>query len=102
MGKKVPFYLEYLKDEFEMRIEKNSQYSLRAFARWLTVDPSFLSKVFSRQKVLSLEVADKIVKKLAPEERDIRDKFVKSVSDELACHVLCKFDSALTSCKEDT
>lgn len=98
MGAQTPFYLEYLKSQFDKRLEKNTHYSLRSFARWLSIDPSFLSKVFSRQKVLSLEFAEKIVTKLEPLDKGIRDQFIKSVANEQACYSLNKFDPSLTEC----
>ena len=101
MGSKIPFYLKYLKEEFDRRLETNPQYSMRSFAKWLDIDSSFLSKVFSRQKVLSLNFADQIINKLSSEDKGLRDKFIKSVSEEIACASLDKFDANLTDCDSE-
>lgn len=57
-------YRSYLKSEFENRIEKNSKYSLRAFARDLMVSPQFLSHILSGKKHISVSTAVQISEKL--------------------------------------
>jgi hypothetical protein len=47
-------YRAFLKSELEERMEKNSSYSLRAFARDLTVSPQMLSLVLNGKKTTSL------------------------------------------------
>ena len=41
--------IEILKKEFEAKKQRNGAYSLRAFARFLEIDPSNLSKIMSYQ-----------------------------------------------------
>ncbi|MCB9091200.1 MAG: hypothetical protein H6621_10830 [Halobacteriovoraceae bacterium] len=98
MGAKCPFFIQYLKEELDQRKLRNSNYSHRAFSQWLEVDPSFLSKVFSRQRVFSLKVADSIIRKLNPDDSEMREKFLTSVSEEMRCHSLNKYDTELTDC----
>jgi plasmid maintenance system antidote protein VapI len=50
--------------EFEQRRERKPSYSLRAFARFIELDPSHLSKVFRGQRGLSQERASAIFRKL--------------------------------------
>lgn len=55
---------QVLKQEFEKRREKNTRYSLRSFARDLSLTSSQLSKVFNGLAGLSQESAAKIAKTL--------------------------------------
>jgi uncharacterized protein (TIGR02147 family) len=57
-------YRQFLKDELEKRIQGNSAYSLRAFARDLAVTPQQLSFVLNKKKGLSLEAAFKVATRL--------------------------------------
>ena len=57
-------YRDLLKSEFNHRQSKNKNYSLRSFARDLTLDPGHLSMVMSQKKNLSLNRAMLIAKKL--------------------------------------
>ncbi|BBM83651.1 hypothetical protein [Candidatus Uabimicrobium amorphum] len=97
MGQKIPFYVEYLCNELQDRVARNPQYSLRAFAKFLDIDASFLSKVMSRKKVLSLKKVDEIVEKLRLTEEE-RKKFILSIANEQKCASLTKVDNDLTSC----
>lgn len=58
------YYLHLLKEELEQRTKENSKFSLRAFALFLEVDPGGLSKILSGKKLLTPELADKIISKL--------------------------------------
>ncbi len=98
MGKKIPFYITYLSTEFEKKKAKNPRFSLRAFSQWLEVDPSLFSKILSRQNIPSLKMANKMILKLNPDDTQLREKFLKSVSEENACKELHKLDSDLTDC----
>ncbi len=57
-------YREILKEEFEVRVQKNPRYSLRAFARDLGVAPSRIIETLSYKRGLSRTVASRIVKSL--------------------------------------
>lgn len=58
-------YHQVLQSEFAKRCDKNSRYSLRAFARALGIEPSALSQFLSKTRVPSYKMAQKIVKALA-------------------------------------
>ncbi|MFS4460461.1 helix-turn-helix domain-containing protein [Bdellovibrio sp. HCB2-146] len=58
------FYRTYLKEELQRRKERNSRYSLRAFAKTLSIDNGQLSKIISGKALLSVDLADNISKKL--------------------------------------
>jgi uncharacterized protein (TIGR02147 family) len=57
-------YREVLRDELTNRIQKNSKYSLRAFARDLDISNSMLSEILNKKKMLSTEKARSICKNL--------------------------------------
>ncbi|MBX3019469.1 MAG: TIGR02147 family protein [Bdellovibrionaceae bacterium] len=51
---------EYLHDELGQRVQRNSRYSLRAFAKALSLNPAELSQVLKGQRKLSLNSAFKV------------------------------------------
>lgn len=53
-----------LLEELEVRCNRNSRYSLRAFARFLGLTPSRLSEIMNRRSGLSRELAEKMAKRL--------------------------------------
>lgn len=57
-------YIQFLNDELEQRINQNSSYSLRAFARDLTLSPGNLSEILKGKRPLSVKNAVKISAKL--------------------------------------
>jgi transcriptional regulator with XRE-family HTH domain len=61
----------HLEQEFEKRSQKNPQYSLRAFAKSLGVDSSYLSKVLSKKRSLNGKALYSFAEKLSfPAELD--------------------------------
>ena len=66
---------DYLKEEFEIRRGKNSQYSLRAFARDLKIGISTLSKLFSGKAQPSLSLQKTIVSGLNIEPQTLQKIF---------------------------
>lgn len=54
-------YRTYLRAELEVRIQKNSAYSLRAFAQQLGMTPQMLSFVLNRKKNISLNMAERLL-----------------------------------------
>jgi transcriptional regulator with XRE-family HTH domain len=56
--------LEALHSEFAKRRSKNERYSLRAFARFLQLEPSYLSKVLRGHRRMSLPTITKIAERL--------------------------------------
>lgn len=81
----------------QRRKELNRRYSLRSFARDIGVDNGFLSKLLKGKSLLSLEIADRISKKLKLSSSD-RSIFIKSAAEEQQCHALYLLDPTLTTC----
>lgn len=52
--------IEFLRDEYARRRQKNPAYSLRAFARYLGISPARLSQVLSRKRPLTRGQLDKM------------------------------------------
>jgi len=74
-------YRKILSEEYSRRSTAKPYYSQNAFARFLGIDHTYLSKLLSGKILLSLDVADKITKKLKlPTE--IRTKFLMSAAEE--------------------
>lgn len=90
-------YRLILKREYQTRVLRNPRYSQNAFAKFLGIDSTYLSKLLKGKILLSLDLAEKITKKLdlAHEERRI---FILSAADEQQCHALYLLDSSLTKC----
>lgn len=55
---------KHLTSEFERRCQQNSRYSLRAFARSLSVDSSYLSKILSGKRKLSRHALSKLAERI--------------------------------------
>lgn len=90
-----------LKRHFDLKISKNKRYSLRSFARFLGVDPTYLSKLLSGKLLLSLDTADRMTKKLKVEGEE-RTTFLLSAAEEQKCHALYLIDPSLTDCNPAT
>jgi uncharacterized protein (TIGR02147 family) len=56
MENATPFYVQMLKEKLSSRQKENPQYSLRAFARDIGVNPGTLVKVFKGERPLPLNV----------------------------------------------
>jgi uncharacterized protein (TIGR02147 family) len=76
-------YRSVLREELEVRCEKNSRYSLRAFSRDLGITSSRLSEVLGGRYGLSREAAEAIAKKLGWS-KDESDIFCDLVDSEHA------------------
>lgn len=74
----MKYYVEVITKDLSQRQEKNPQYSLRAYARDLGMEPSALSKIMRGLRPLTLKSAGDIAKslKLNPIERT---KFLESL-----------------------
>ena len=59
-----PIHLNILRSELQARITKNPQYSLRAFAANLCVDPSALCKILAGKQPLSASYCIRILRRL--------------------------------------
>ena len=91
------FYRTYLKQELERRKTKNARYSLRAFAKSLSIDNGQFSKIISGKVLLSVDLADKISKKLKLSGEE-RTKYLVSAAEEQKCYLLYAVDPSLTDC----
>lgn len=93
-------YIQILKDHFEKVKMKNSNYSLRAFAMFLGLDPSLLSRILSEKEIPSLDTADIICQKLKLPLEEAK-AFMQSVADEKICISLHKINPDYTDCENE-
>lgn len=93
------YYIQVLKSEFESRKLKNGSYSLRAFAKNLSIDPSLFSKIFNEKQLPTLETANTICTKLNLK-ASIAKRFMESIAEEKACVELYKINPNYTDCKD--
>jgi transcriptional regulator with XRE-family HTH domain len=91
------FYQTHLRAELNRRKSKNPRYSSRAFSKSLGVDNGLLSRLLSGKSLLSLDLADKISKKLKMT-NETRRAFILSAIEEQKCHALYLLDPTLTDC----
>lgn len=75
-------YRKAIQDVFNSRKKKNRKYSLRAFARDLDVNISFISRLLQSRRNLSLRMAEKFANKLFKDKKR-KDAFIKLVKLEL-------------------
>lgn len=78
---KPSYHVQVLLREIEKRKGKNSRYSLRAFAMFLGLAPSTLSRILTNGQELSVSATKKIMKKLQLTEEE-QVLFVASVAEE--------------------
>jgi hypothetical protein len=78
---KKPYHVKVLLAEMEKRKEINNRYSLRAFAKFLGIAPSTLSRVLTTGQELSVAGTRKIMKKLQLNDQE-RLLFIASVAEE--------------------
>jgi uncharacterized protein (TIGR02147 family) len=76
-----PDYRAYLSAVLQKRCLRNSNYSLRAYARDIAVAPSFISRLLNRKTTLSIDKAREIAPNLPLEEHE-QDYFVAMVEKE--------------------
>lgn len=76
-----PFHIRRLQQEIQIRKEKNPRYSLRAFAKFLGMGPSTLSRILSNQQELSQSACKNIIKKLKFNHDD-SVLFISSIAEE--------------------
>lgn len=81
------YHVQCLLNEFNLRKTKNSRYSLRSYARFLEMDPSALSRVFSGNQFLSVKAAALVLRKFEMIGSD-RHAFAVSVADERRADIL--------------
>lgn len=80
-SRRQPYHVAVLLEEFERRVGKNPRYSIRAFARFLSLHPSAVSRIFSGKQELSLRACPKVLKKLSLM-ADVQRLFLASVLAE--------------------
>ena len=73
-----PYYLARLSEEFSRRQRKNAAFSLRAYARFLKIQPPTLSAVLKGKRPLPFRIAEAITKKLELSPRE-REEFLTSI-----------------------
>ena len=75
--------IDWLRNEYARRREKNPQYSLRAFALSLKIKSGPLSELLNRKRPLSAKVAKQFAERLAlsPQETD---RFLASLQSEMS------------------
>lgn len=86
--------IEVLKKEFESRKRRNHSYSLRAFSRFLDVDPSNLSKIMSYQVTPGERLKKKLAQKIGIEtEIPFEDlSYRKTEDDHYSSHAIDIFN----------
>lgn len=77
-----PFYSQKISEEFERRKNKNSRYSLRAFARYLGLNPGTLSQVLSGQRGIPEYQASGLCEKLGLNESETAE-FMQSLDPKI-------------------
>ncbi len=89
MPNQLPFHIQALKREFERRRKKNPQYSLRAYARSLELDPSALCRILAEKQPLSLKAAKRIQGKLNLSSDELH-QFLLSVVESKSAETLAR------------
>ncbi len=76
----LPLYLEILNREFSSRRSRNRRYSLRAFARFLQIDPGVLSMILAEKRIPSKQFSQRIPKFLHLSSEEAR-AFLLSIAE---------------------
>lgn len=71
----------WIMNELDRRVKKNPSYSLRSFARYLGLSPSYLSRIISNQRTLSLRSALVIAESLELSEKE-KEELISLVKEE--------------------
>lgn len=75
------YHVEFLKAELEKRKQKNARYSMRAFASFLDIHPSALSRILNGIQEISLPTAQIVLQQLKMSD-DEKRLFLASVAEE--------------------
>ncbi len=97
MGDKIPFYVQVLTNELKKRQGVNKRYSIRAFAAYLRVDPTYISKCLMGKQSMSFEIAEKVIARLSLID-DQRIEFLRSIAEQQSCMRLNKHDASVSGC----
>jgi len=95
----LPFYIKLLLSEIEKRKAKNPRYSLRAFARFLGMSPSTLSRILSNRQELSHTACKNLMKKLKFNHDD-SILFISSIAEERKRRAYNELYSLIEDAKE--
>lgn len=87
-------HLEILSRELEARVQKNTRYSLRAYAKFLGLHSSALSRVMSGKLEMTSETGVKIAKRLKLSEDETR-VFIHSILQSRSARELAKVGKLL-------
>jgi uncharacterized protein (TIGR02147 family) len=74
-----PFYISKLNSELKKRIQKNPSYSIRSFARDLSIDSSSLSAIINGKRKIPLNKIEVIAQKICENESELK-AFLKSAN----------------------
>lgn len=80
------YLIDVLNGDLRKRKLKNPRYSLRAYARFLGLDPSTLSRILSGKQTPSIEVARKLLRKLCLSPQENR-KIVASLAEDAKARI---------------
>lgn len=73
----------WLQKQFTDRCKKNARYSLRAFAKYLEIDPSSLSQILGGKRNISAKIRQEICNKLSATPNDLyRFGIITTATDE--------------------
>jgi transcriptional regulator with XRE-family HTH domain len=97
---KKPYHIKVLLREIEKRKQKNNRYSLRAFANFLDMAPSTLSRILTNGQELSVSATKKIMKKIQLTE-DEKFLFIASVAEEKKLRTLLTLAKLSTDTEKD-
>lgn len=85
-----PFFRVYLREELSKRVKANPQYSLRAFAKKLEIDPGALSRIISGKQIIALKNARHLIERLALSDEE-KALFIQSALEEKTRYEASKF-----------
>lgn len=77
----TPFYISRLLHEFECKKRNNSRYSLRAYAKWLDVNPGTLTRILQSERIPSLFLGKQFVAVMGLELSE-GELFLNSLAEE--------------------
>ena len=95
--------VEFLNFEYQKRKQRNPNYSLRSFAKWLSISPAQLSQMLSGKRTITLKTLKKINDRLALSPQDnrelmqslLKEKHLISTSPAQKTHLLKDDEFAL-------
>lgn len=81
MSDDCPYYINKLILELELRKERNSQYSLRSFARDLDINSGTLTRILQLKRIPSLKLGQQLVVSLKLKDKET-SHFLNSLAEE--------------------